>query len=114
MTKPIVGFLVRNSRGQYLFGDNTYLSYRDSPVPSGPGDILVASFTFQMPLLPVGTYSISPAVADGTHDDHVQHHWIHDALLFESRVSVISHGLIGLPMLDVSLDKQEASAAARV
>ena len=57
-----------------------------------------------MPILPPGTYSVTVAVANGTQQDHVQHHWIHDALFFKSESSMVATGLVGIPMLRISLE----------
>jgi len=106
LRSPIVGFSVKDRRGQELFGDNTYLSYVDDPVPCEPGHDLVAEFAFQMPRLLTGDYSVSTAIADGTQDDHVQHHWIHDALMFKSQATSVAGGLIGIPMRSITLQSQ--------
>ncbi|GAB2795234.1 ABC transporter ATP-binding protein [Halomonas shantousis] len=103
LVSPIIGFYVKDRLGQTLFGDNTFLTYRDNPVGAHPGEYLEASFTFRMPILPQGDYSISTAIADGTQDEHVQHHWLHDALFFKSHSSSMSHGLVGIPIHDICL-----------
>jgi lipopolysaccharide transport system ATP-binding protein len=102
---PIVGFLVKDRLGQVLFSDNTCLSYTEFPVPLDAGDGLEACFTFQMPILPVGDYSIALSIAEGTQQEHVQHHWIHDAIVFKSHSSSVCTGLVGLPMLDIQLQR---------
>jgi lipopolysaccharide transport system ATP-binding protein len=56
-----------------------------------------------MPLLPIGEYTISFAVADGTQDEHVQHHWLHDAIGFKSHSSSVSSGLTGIPMQKIQM-----------
>lgn len=103
LMQPILGFYVKDRLGQTLFGDNTFLRYQDSPVTTLPGGVLEARFTFRMPILPRGDYSISAAIADGTQHDHIQHHWLHDALFFKSHASSQSHGLVGIPMHQISL-----------
>lgn len=103
LDRPIVGFYVKDRLGQTLFGDNTYLSYADAPQAATVGQTLTARFRFPMPQLPAGDYSIAVAVADGTQEDHVQHHWIHDALLFRSQCSAVAAGLVGIPMLGIDL-----------
>ena len=100
---PIIGFVVKDKLGQSLFGDNTYLSNQEQPVEATKGDTLVAKFTFDMPILPSGFYSISAAIAEGTQEEHVQHHWVHDAVTFESHATSLSTGLIGIPMRDISI-----------
>jgi lipopolysaccharide transport system ATP-binding protein len=103
LESPIIGFFLKNHLGQFLFGDNTYLSYRDSPLHTHAGEAFVARFRFQMPWLPTGDYMFCVACANGTQADHVQHHWLHDALAFRSQAAHAAGGLIGLPMLSIQL-----------
>ena len=107
LDSPIIGFHVKDRRGQELFGDNTFLSYSDKTVYCEEGSELQAEFTFHMPLLPAGEYSISTAVANGSQEVHEQHHWIHDAVMFKSESSSVASGLIGIPMLEVNLKNIE-------
>ncbi|GLQ48026.1 ABC transporter ATP-binding protein [Dyella lipolytica] len=95
---PIFGFYVKDRLGQRLFGDNTYLTYRDHPVAASAGTRLQAKFKFRMPVLPSGEYSIDVALASGSQDDHTHQHWIHDALTFRASESTMRHGLVGIPM----------------
>lgn len=104
MSSPIIGFFLRDRLGQTLFGDNTFLSTHAAPLQVAAGGVIAARFEFRMPILPMGDYSITVALAEGTQQDHVQHHWIHDALIFRSHSSSVHHGLIGLPMRSVTLD----------
>jgi lipopolysaccharide transport system ATP-binding protein len=101
--KPIIGFSMKDHLGQILFGDNTYLSFLDEPLQAPAGAMLEACFHFVMPILPIGDYSVSVAVADGTQEEHIQHHWIHDALVVKSHASSIVSGLVGVPMSNMSL-----------
>ena len=101
---PIIGFYIKDRRGQELFGDNTFLSYKDQFVFFPKGSELQADFVFQMPLLPAGEYSITVAIANHLQEDiPVQHHWIHDAIMFKSESSSVANGIIGIPMLDIKL-----------
>jgi lipopolysaccharide transport system ATP-binding protein len=102
---PIVGFMLKDRLGQTLFADNTFLSYAKKPMRVGTGEIFEARFTFQMPILPAGDYVIAAAVAEGTQSQHVQHHWIHDALSLKSHSSSVFTGLVGVPMIDIQLQK---------
>ncbi len=103
LNSPIMGFFVKDRLGQVLFGDNTFLTYRDQLFESLSGADLQAVFVFFMPLLPPGEYSIGVAIANGTQEVHEQHHWIHDAVLFKSESSSVASGLIGIPMQAVTL-----------
>lgn len=103
LASPIIGFFIKDRLGQALFGDNTYLSYCEAPVSSESGAWLQAQFTFQMPILPAGDYSVNVALADGSQETHVQHHWVHDAVHFKSVSSSVTTGLIGIPMQQIKL-----------
>jgi lipopolysaccharide transport system ATP-binding protein len=98
---PIVGFFVKDRLGQVLFGDNTYLTYSKAPIYVDAGIQFRAIFDFYLPILPAGDYSITVALAEGTQQDHIQHHWIHDALLLRSTSSSVSTGLIGIPIKSI-------------
>ncbi len=104
LDRPIVGFYVKDRRGQTLFGDNTYLAYRQAPAPVAPGRSVTARFHFQMPFLPSGDFAVVVALAEGTQANHVQHHWIDDALFFRVQSSHVAKGLVGIPMIDIRLD----------
>lgn len=103
---PIVGFSIKDKLGQVLFGDNTYITYHDTHIVVESGKMINANFVFQMPILPAGDYSIAVAIASGTQADHVQHHWLHDALIFKSLSSSVSTGLVGIPMIHIDLIQQ--------
>jgi lipopolysaccharide transport system ATP-binding protein len=102
---PIVGFQVKDRLGQVVFADNTYLTYMDDSITALSGENIVAKFQFTMPILPIGDYSISPALADGVQSEHSQKHWMHDALVFKVHATSTSLGLIGIPMKQISLEK---------
>lgn len=104
LDSPIIGFHLKNHLGQYLFGDNTYLRYRNSPFFLAAGKRLIARFRFQMPYLPPGNYMFCVACANGTQDDHIQHQWLHEALSLSSQSCHQIGGLIGLPMLGIELE----------
>ena len=100
----IVGFYVKDRRGQLLFGDNTVLSHEgDFPVEAG--EAFRAIFRFTMPRLLPGDYFVTVGVAEGTQEQHVVQHWLHEALRFSAAGGTLSTGLIGLPMQDVRLER---------
>lgn len=102
----IVGFYIKDRLGQHLFGDNTYLVDGIDDKSGVAGQRFEASFRFRMPTLPFGAYTVDAAVASGTMLEHVQQHWIHDALEFRALDQTMRHGLIGIPMLDIRMAKQ--------
>ncbi|MDG4555311.1 MAG: ABC transporter ATP-binding protein [Candidatus Competibacter sp.] len=103
LENPIVGFFVKDRLGQNLFGDNTHLTYAAAPRWATAGQHLTARFTFHMPVLPVGDYSVDIAAASGTQQEHVTHCWCNDMLIFKSHTSSVHQGLVGIPMLDIEL-----------
>jgi len=103
LENPIIGFSIKDHRGQTLFGDNTYLTYSDSQLFCESETIVDAEFRFVMPVLPSGDYSVGAAIATGTQEEHIQHHWLHDALIFKSEASSVATGLMGIPMQEIKL-----------
>jgi lipopolysaccharide transport system ATP-binding protein len=103
---PIVGFMVKDRLGQVVFADNTFLVYMHKPLNIEAGETIKARFCFSMPVMPVGDYTITVAIAEGTQLEHVQHQWIHDALAFKVHSSSVCHGLIGVPMNFIEMSKE--------
>jgi lipopolysaccharide transport system ATP-binding protein len=104
LDSPIVGFIVKDRLGQVIFAENTFARYAGRAVPVAAGERIEARFTFEMPRLAPGDYSIGVAVADGTQAAHVQHHWIHEALVVTSIARDVVAGLVGIPMIDVVVE----------
>ena len=103
LASPIIGFMFKDRLGQTLFGDNTYLTTIDRRLFCPAGEKLMAEFSFRMPILPAGDYTLGVAIADGTQDAHIQHHWVHDAVAIRSETSMVATGLVGVPMSRVCL-----------
>ncbi len=103
MERPIIGFFVKDKLGQSLFGHNTYTPDR---FIDGLGDdtALEAKFSFVLPMLPNGDYSMTVAIADGDLEDHIQHHWIHDAVMISVNSFKQRYGLVGIPFESITLD----------
>ncbi|MFS8136489.1 MAG: ABC transporter ATP-binding protein [Thermomonas sp.] len=110
---PIVGFEVYDRLGQTIFADNTYLVTRSKPLRVGAGETVVANFEFRMPVMREGDYTMSVAIAEGTQDKHVQHHWQHEALAFHVHASSVCLGLVGVPMQDIQLYVQHVDSATQ-
>jgi len=105
LDEPILGFMIKDRLGQVLFSDNTHLTYRDRQPLIEAGRTFRARFTFRMPILPAGDYAIAASVAAGRQTDHVQLHWIHEALTFHSHSSSVCTGLVGLPMQSIVMEE---------
>ncbi len=103
LTQPIIGFILRDSRGQNLFGDNSFLATAQNPPQVGPGGQVTAVFRFRFPYLPMGNYQLAPSILEGTQDAHVHLHWIEEAMLLRVTASPVEFGLVGVPMLRAGL-----------
>jgi lipopolysaccharide transport system ATP-binding protein len=80
---PIIGFAVRNNNGIAIIGENTFQSGYGERSFYERGTVISGRFTFTLPRLAPGKYSVHAGVARGTQDDHVQMHYFHDACAFE-------------------------------
>jgi hypothetical protein len=76
---PIVGFMMRNHLGVDFSGTNT--AREEYELPSMvPGDILTVDFHLDIPALYPGSFSFSPAMADGTLTAYKTCDWIDNAI----------------------------------
>lgn len=86
---PIVGFTVRDHLGVEITSSNT--SYEGNQLPPGaPGERITVGFRFRIPHLRPGSYSISPAVAQGNVWEHTIEDWIDNAYI----ISIADSGLV--------------------
>ncbi|MDH0896623.1 MULTISPECIES: ABC transporter ATP-binding protein [unclassified Pseudomonas] len=92
---PILGFFVKDRLSQAICGENSIALLPEWKRFSAGSRCNVA-FEFYLPLLATGDYTISVALGAGTQQQHVQHHWIHDALAFRSQASPSLTGLFEL------------------
>ncbi len=104
ISRPAMGFLVRDRLGQDLFGENTLQFTNASPVHVPANGIVEAEFHFTLPMLPNGHYEVMASIADGTLEENVQHHWLNDALIFHVSSSTVRWGLVGIPFDHVSME----------
>lgn len=100
---PILGWFVKDRLGQSLFGEHTY-TYVSPPLLLNAGEKIKAVFKFQFPLLPNGEYAITVSIAEGDPAEHIQHHWLHDALILKIASDKLRYGLVGIPFSEVSLN----------
>ena len=79
---PIVGFFVKDRLGQPLTGTNTFTRGVELRPLTAEQELRV-EFSFQLPLFESGRYTITVAVASGSIENHIQLHWVHDAIVFD-------------------------------
>ena len=102
--RPILGFYIKDRLGQFLLGDNSYWDTVSQP-QIGAGERMAFRFRFEWPALARGTYTLTVALADGVMEDHIQRHWIHDAVIFEVLSSSARLALIGVQLRRVMVDR---------
>lgn len=111
--KPVLGFVLRNARGQVVFGDNTFVTYSQTPPPAlGAGERCETVFRFRLPYLPTGDYVFEPATADGEPGAFTQHQWLEEALSLRVRSSHVVHGFVGLPLIQCRIDARPTPDAS--
>jgi len=102
---PIIGFLLKNDRGVTLLGENSYNTLKTGEIKNlSKGIKIKTTFTFTIPILPSGDYSISASVADGDQKQHRILHWKNDAIVLQSHCSSVAAGLAGIPMHSIIME----------
>ena len=106
ITELIIGFILKNSKGLALLGDNTLSSLPSKVVKEArKGDTIKTTFIFTLPLLSQGDYSITAALARGDQNNHEILHWMNDAIILRSRCTSIAAGQAGVPMHAIEVKK---------
>ena len=75
----IAGFLVRNQKGENIFGSNSARENYPIPVLEA-GEINTVDFHWEAPDLAPGDYAISVGIADGTLEEYAMCDYIEDAI----------------------------------
>ena len=105
MDAPILGFLVKDKLGQFLFGENTLPLTDKNPCSFKKGDVFFGEFEFELPMLPNGDYAITCSVANGDLHNNIQHHHLHDAAFIKVLNSQVRWGLVGVKFRKINMDK---------
>ncbi len=80
---PIAGFLVRNAKGETIFGSNTMRE--NYPMPEmDAGDTETVEFHLAMPELAAGRYFVSIAVSEGTLDEFGVCDYVENAIAIDA------------------------------
>jgi lipopolysaccharide transport system ATP-binding protein len=107
LSLPIVGFLVRNSRGETIFGSNT--AHEDCPLPlMAPGDSHAIDFHWTMPELAPGKYFISLGVSEGTLESFEVCDYVEDSLTIDVPAGPDMRGYLRLPCSSVMIHRHGA------
>lgn len=79
MEHVLVGFTMCNSKGLAILASNNY-SALGTALSVKKNDVVESRFSFDAPQLRKGQYEISPAVAIGIQENHVNLSWLHGVL----------------------------------
>lgn len=111
IAQPILGFLLRDRLGQNVFGDSSYYACKLRSNAFDGGDAFEGEFSFQLPYLALGDYSLTVAITEGTQEDHTHVHWIEEAVVLSVRETPVARGIVGLPAIHIELERQPDCAA---
>ena len=97
LASPNVGFMMRNQLGIDFAGTNTTREDTELP-PMQPGDVYTIDFHLELPDLYPGSFSFSPAIADGPLTGYRVADWIDNAITIQmGRGEAEVYGYIHLP-----------------
>src|SRR5690349_893335 len=97
IAQPNVGFMMRNHLGVDFAGTNSAREGQDLP-PMLPGDIHTVDFHIELPELYPGSFSFSPAIADGPLEAYRMCDWIDNAIALQMATSGTEvYGFMHLP-----------------
>ena len=97
VSKPNVGFMLRNRLGEDVFGTN--LLYEGQQMTRrDAGDRVSVDFVMDLPYLRAGYYHFSPAVADGSMDNYEHCDWVDNAFALEIVERSTTYGHIRVPV----------------
>ena len=108
IANPIVGFTVKDRLGREILGDNTNLIRKELPSLSSGRRYVI---TFQMdawPNLMEGEYALTVAIADGALNDHMQCHYLHDAVIFKSVPVRMPGGILSVSNTKVEFFQEDS------
>jgi lipopolysaccharide transport system ATP-binding protein len=108
---PAFGVTLKDRLGQFIYSESTDSAFRSSSPTFAPGDLVTVDFSFRMPVLLPGHYSLDIAFAEGLGHEHKQHHWVHDALVLTVLRGRLVQGISGLPELAVRMTRGPAGVS---
>lgn len=105
VARPVAGFVLRDRLGRELVADNTALLKEEIPSFSAGGGYVLTFHLDSWPNLREDEYSLTVAVADGSLTNHVQCHYVHDALVIRSLPVRMPGALLSVAKTGISLKK---------
>lgn len=111
LAEGILGFILKDRLGQGVAGANTTQPPQGRPITLAAGEGALLRIGFRLPLLAPGDYAVSCALASGTQASHVQHHWIHEALILRVERPGWDGLLISTPIEAFAMEREGAGAS---
>ena len=104
----IMGFIIKDSRGQTILGENT-LDHENNIYERilEKNTKVNAEFIFTIPILKKGKYSVTVSIANGDSTSHDILQWVNDAIIIGSECSSVGAGIAGIPMHSVNMTVEE-------
>jgi lipopolysaccharide transport system ATP-binding protein len=104
LSEAIAGFLVRNHKGENIFGSNSARENYPLPVIDA-GEISSVDFHWEAPDLAPGTYTISLGIADGNLEQYAMCDYIEDAITITCAGGRVSRGYFQLRCTAVAIHR---------
>jgi lipopolysaccharide transport system ATP-binding protein len=102
---PILGFIVKDSLGRELFGENTYNTSNSLYNSKVINCKIEAIFTFSLPILQNGEYVIMVSLANGDPYAHTQHHYVYDSMVMNILHDKLVFGIMNIPFENIEFKR---------
>jgi lipopolysaccharide transport system ATP-binding protein len=97
---PIVGISIYDRLRSTLTAWNTS-QYKHKLPQFSPGNVISVKFTVKWPHIKDDNYSLEPAVADGSQENHEMLDWIQNPITLQSGVTDLTLGLMRFPHIEI-------------
>jgi lipopolysaccharide transport system ATP-binding protein len=100
---PAFGFTIKNSLGQLVISEGTEFVFPRNSLCLQPTQVCQVRFSFAMPTLLPGEYSITLALAELLEQGHFQHHLLEGAMALHCTGGRLVHGSNGVANLKIEI-----------
>jgi lipopolysaccharide transport system ATP-binding protein len=100
---PAFGFTIKNYLGQLVISEGTEYVFPKKSLCLLQAQVCQVRFSFEMPTLLQGEYSIALALAELVEHGHFQHHWLEDAIALHCTGGRLVQGISGVANLKVEV-----------
>ncbi len=100
---PAFGFTIKNHLGQMVISEGTEYVFPRQSLCLLQAQVCQVRFSFEMPTLLQGDYSITLALAELLEHGHFQHHWLEDAIALRCTGGRLIQGSSGVANLKIEV-----------